>query len=224
MLQLKLSLHKAVVNHYHGHLLSLSVKDVTNSSRLLGYVMGTMAGITTLVKYSPKREQLLESIQENIEFEDNDDSQFDEQFELLAKSCITRWTIRATAIKKVIVNYQPLYNLWQTCLEEKLDRETHSRIIGCQSQMGDFRFFHGLNLAHTVYSITDNLSKTLQKEKLSAVEEKSVAMKTVQTFKNMRNEQSAGLFLAKVSKKASHLILSKSRSCQENEEILITKQ
>ena len=47
--------------------------------------MGTMAGITTLVKYSPKREQLLGSIQENIEFEGNDDSQFDEQFELLAK-------------------------------------------------------------------------------------------------------------------------------------------
>ena len=88
-------------------------------------------------------------------------------------------------------------------MEEKLDRETRSRIIGCQSQMGNFRFFHGLNLAHTVYSLTDNLSKTLQKEKLSAMEGKSVAMKTVQTFKNMRNEQSADLFFEKVSKKAS---------------------
>ena len=70
-------------------------------------------------------------------------------------------------------------------------------------QMGDFRFFHGLNLAHTVYSLSDNLSKALQKDKLSAVDEASVAMKTVQTFKNMRNEQSADLFFKKVSKKAS---------------------
>ena len=68
--------------------------------------------------------------------------------------------------------------------------------------MGDFRFFHGLNLAHTVYSLSDNLSKALQKDKLSAVDEASVAMKTVQTFKNMRNEQSADLFFEKVSKKA----------------------
>ena len=125
--------------------------------------MGTMVEITTLVKYSPKREQLQGSIQEKIEFEDNDDSQFDEQFEWLAKLCITCWIKRATAIKKVIVNYQPLYNLLETCLEEKLDHENCSRIIGCHSQMGDFRFFHGLNLAHTVHSLTDNLSKTLQK-------------------------------------------------------------
>ena len=69
--------------------------------------------------------------------------------------------------------------------------------------MGDFHFFHGLNLTHTVYSLTDNLSKTLQKEKLSAVEGKSVAMKIVQTFKSMRNEQSADLFFEKVSKKSS---------------------
>ena len=113
-----------------------------------------MVEITTLVKYSPKREQLQGSIQEKIEFEDNNDSQFDEQFEWLAKLCITCWIIRETAIKKVIVNYQPLHNLLGTCLEEKLDHETRSRIIGCHSQMGDFRFFHGLNLAHTVHSLT----------------------------------------------------------------------
>ena len=56
--QIKLIQPKAVVNHCHGHSLSLSVKDVTNSSRLSGEVMDTMAEITTLVNYSPKREQL----------------------------------------------------------------------------------------------------------------------------------------------------------------------
>ena len=75
-------------------------------------------------------------------------------------------------MKKVIVNYRPPYELWETCLGEKLDREIRSRIIGCQSQMGKFRFFYGINLSHTVYSLTDNLSKTLQKEKLSALDGK----------------------------------------------------
>ena len=56
--QIKLIQPKAVVNHCHGHSLSLSVKDVTNSSRLSGEVMDTMAENTTLVNYSPKREQL----------------------------------------------------------------------------------------------------------------------------------------------------------------------
>jgi len=106
-------------------------------------------------------------------------------------------------MRKVIVNYQPLYDLWESCLEERLDRETCSRIIGCQTQMSQFRFFFGLNLAHTVYSLTDNLSKTLQKEKLSASAGKSVAMKTVETFQNMRSESSADLFFEIVSRKAS---------------------
>ena len=87
--------------------------------------------------YSPKREQFLGSIQESIEFEDNDSSNFDEEFESLAKLCITRRTNRSTAMKKVIVNYRPLYELWKTCVGEKLDRETRSGIIGCQCQMGE---------------------------------------------------------------------------------------
>jgi len=87
--QIKLIQPKAVDNHCHGHSLSLSVKDTTKSSRLLGDVMGTMAEITTLVKYSPKREQLLGNIQANIELE-NEDDQFDEQFESLSKLCTTR--------------------------------------------------------------------------------------------------------------------------------------
>ena len=69
--------------------------------------------------------------------------------------------------------------------------------------MSQFRFFLGHNLAHTVNSFTDNLSKTLQKEQLSASEGKSVAMITVETFQNMRSESSADLFFEIVSRKAS---------------------
>ena len=71
--------------------------------------------------------------------------------------------------------------------------------------MTEFRFYYGLNLAFTVYSLTDNLSKTLQKENLSAAEGKSIAMKTVETFEKMRDETSADLFFDSVQKKASKL-------------------
>ena len=47
--QIKLIQPKAVDNHFHGHSLSLSVKDTTKPSRLLGDVMGTMAEITALI-------------------------------------------------------------------------------------------------------------------------------------------------------------------------------
>ena len=54
---------KAIETHCHGHSLNLSVKDTTKSNRLLNdVVMGTVAEITILVKYSPKREQVLGTI------------------------------------------------------------------------------------------------------------------------------------------------------------------
>ena len=191
--QIKLFQPKAVESHCQGHSLSLSVKDTTKASRLLGNVMGTVAEITTLVKYSPKREQLLGSVKENIEIEHGDNDVLD-QIESLSKLCATHWTVRATTMRKVMTNYQPLFDLWDLCLEENLDRETRSRIVGCQSKMTTFRFFYGLNLWYTVYSLTDNLSKTLQSQNMSAIEGKSIAMRTVETLDSMRNETASDLF------------------------------
>ena len=191
--QIKLLQPKAVESHCQGPSLSLSVKDTTKASRLLGNVMGTVAEITTLVKYSPKREQLLGSVKENIEIEHGDNDVLD-QVESLSKLCATRCTVRATTMRKVMTNYQPLFDLWDLCLEENLDRETRSRIVGCQSQMTTFRFFYGLNLSYTVYSLTDNLSKTLQSENMSAIEGKSIVMRTVETLDSMRNETASDLF------------------------------
>ena len=108
--------------------------------------------ITKLIKFSPKREQLLEAVKENFEI-DNDDSL--EQNDSLAKLCTTRWTVRANAFNKVINNFGPLFELWDICLGGKLEKEIHSRILGYQSQMTEFRFFSSINLAYRMYSITD---------------------------------------------------------------------
>ena len=98
--QIKLLQPKAVESHCQGHSLSLSVKNTTKASRLLGNIMGTFAEITTLVKYSPKRERLLGSVKENIEIKLGDNDVLD-QAESLFKLCATRWTVRATTMRKV---------------------------------------------------------------------------------------------------------------------------
>ena len=83
-------------------------------------VMGTVTEIISLVKYSPKRENLLENIKD-----------------------------------------LPLMKLW--------DLEVKARIIGVQNQMCKFQFFYGLNVSQWLFAISDNLSKTLQKESMSAL-------------------------------------------------------
>ena len=199
--QIKRVRPKVIETHCHGHFLNLSVEDATKSNRLINDVLEIVVEITKLIKFSLKREQRLGAVKENFEI-DNDDNL--KQNDPLAKLCTTRWTVRANAFNKVINNFGPLFELWDMCLGDKLDKDTRSRILGCKSQMTEFRFFFGINLAYRMYSITDNLSKTLQRETISSIERQETVMKTVETFKSMRNIDSADYFLKTVKQKAAN--------------------
>ena len=93
--QIKEEQPKAFETHCHGHTLSLSVKEATKSSTLLNDVMDTVAEVTILVKYSPKREQISGSIKEMFEFAD--DGEYD-QAVTISKLCVIRWTVYEGAI------------------------------------------------------------------------------------------------------------------------------
>ena len=67
-------------------------------------------------------------------------------------------------------------------------------IIGCQAQMYSFDFFCVLNLAHRLYAMTDNLSKTIQKESFSAIDGQRCADLTLQALKEMRTDEAVKLF------------------------------
>ena len=70
--------------------------------------------------------------------------------------------------------------------------------------MKTFAFFFGLCLGQRLYSLTDNLSKTLQSEKLSAVSGHRLALLTKDTLINMRNEESFKMFYGVILKKAAN--------------------
>ena len=145
--------------------------------------MDNSGEIAILVKYSPKREQKLESIK--VTYEE------DEAVNRISKFSTTRWTVQANCFQRIINNYRFLYELWDECLKESgLNRDVKSRIIGCKSQMETFDFYFGLKLGKLLFSHTDKLSQTLQSEKMSAVSSKRLAMLTVETISDLRNSES----------------------------------
>ena len=168
-------------------------------------VMGTVTKIISLVKYSPKRENLLGKIKDRSHFES---LHFDDKIEVAPtaeKLFATRWTVRGNAYKKIESNYLPLMKLWDVSLATgKLDSEVKARIIGVQNQMCDFQFFYGLSLSQWLFAISDNLSKTLQKESMSALSGFHLAELTVKTYRKMRSDEKAEIFFKTVSKKALH--------------------
>ena len=72
---------KALTTHYYDHSLSLSMKDANKELRIFSETMGTAGEIIVLIKFSPKREQILGVINENIEVSSDADN---DVFEKLA--------------------------------------------------------------------------------------------------------------------------------------------
>ena len=113
--------------------------------------MDVVKEIVTLIKFSPKRECLLQQLKENLETEDEDTSSRG-----IIGLCPTRWTVRASFFRRILENYAVLMEQWDVCLSERL-QPVRARIIGCKAQMERFDFFFGLHLGERLYSHTDNL-------------------------------------------------------------------
>ncbi|XP_048583324.1 zinc finger MYM-type protein 1-like [Nematostella vectensis] len=188
---------QAHLTHCHGHALSLAVHDMCkrSASKLLSETLDTTREICKLIKFSPKRQGALEKIKGELDLDAPG----------IKVLCPTRWTVRGDSFLRIIQNYVALANLWTDCLSARLDSETRARIIGVQCQMKEFDYFFGLNLGNMLFSITDNLSKTLQKTKMSAVQGQRLAELTITTLSNMRSEQNFSDFYALVLQRRNSL-------------------
>ena len=102
------------------------------------------------------------------------------------------------AIESILENYNTLQQLWDDCLDTRLDPDVKGRVIGVKSQMLQYNLFFGLHLCKTILKITDNLSRTLQKQTMSAAAGQSVADLTVATLKQMHSDESFQLFYSLV--------------------------
>ena len=63
--------------------------------------MGSVGEIVVLIKFSPKRERMLGTINENIKVSSENDDGVSEPGTTLTKLSITRWTIRSNCYNKV---------------------------------------------------------------------------------------------------------------------------
>ena len=68
-MQIKELQPKAHYTHCHGHSISLSVKEVTKRSKVLGNAMCVAEEIVVLIKYSPKRKKHPWLHKKQVEFE-----------------------------------------------------------------------------------------------------------------------------------------------------------
>lgn len=191
---------KALFTHCFTHALNLAVGDCIKASRLMKNALGTAYEVTKLVKKSPKRDAKLKELKNNID--KNSDEGSTTNITLL---CPTRWTVRAKSLRSIIDNFEDLMTLWEWSLDNCNVSDITARVRGVKKSMKSFDYFFGSNLGELILGHSDNLSKTLQNPKLSAVEGRGIAMATVETLKKLREDASFDLFWSKVLKHGKQL-------------------
>ena len=126
---------RALYTHCFWHALNLAVVDAIKQSKVCRDAMETAFEITKLIKFSPKRNAAFDRIKAEPKEEESGIGVGIRTF------CPTRWTVRGNAIESILENYQVLNQLWEECLETRLDPDVKGRIIGVKSRMAHYNLF-----------------------------------------------------------------------------------
>ena len=97
--------------------------------------------------------------------------------------------MRGTSVASILDNVRNLKQLWDGCLETRLEPVVKGQIIGIKAQMCTYITccLAGLQLCERILLITDNLSMTLEKGSMFAAEAQEIAKLNVDTLKGMKN-------------------------------------
>ena len=181
---------RAVFTHCYGHAcyrhaLNLACSDALKRCKLLQDALDTTYEITKLVKFLPKRQAIF--VQEKATTSPTTPG--------ICLLCLTRWTVRADALKSVLDNYSALISTWEQSSEETRDPELKGRLGGVAHQMTKFFFIFGVALGELILRHSDNLSRTLQRGDISASEGQAAAEITLRTLLSHRTADNFASFL-----------------------------
>lgn len=188
---------RALYTHCYGHALNLACSDAKQCCKIIKEALENAHEITKLIKGSPRREAIFKSLKDSsLECSTSPG---------IRVLCPTRWTVRADALCSIVENFTILLDVWDESMDYVKDTEMKSRIRGIASYMMNFNFLYGALLGECLLRHSDNLSRALQSDTISAAKGQSIAAMTVKTLESIRNDEACSLFWQKVTSKGKEL-------------------
>ena len=145
--------------HCLAHSLNLCVKEVTRACDIIRDTMSFIYELTQLIKMSPKRLSLFDSLRKEITLNTG------EITPNLRMLCPTRWTVRHGSIGSILRNYSIL----QDALDEiKLGHDEYAaKGNGMAIRMENFDTFFGLKLSYLYCSLHQSNYQSICKPRIS---------------------------------------------------------
>lgn len=168
--------------HCFAHSLNLAVQEVTRKSELIRNCMDFIFNLVQLIKFSPKRQALFDSVQKNIAISNNESS----MPAGLRTLCPTRWTVRHSAIDCILKNYEALMSTLEVV---KCGSDDYAaKASGLLTQMESFCTLFALKLAYLIFSPAEQFSINLQARDTTAAEGLSGSHLLTSHYSSLRNE------------------------------------
>ena len=121
---------RALYLHCYGHSLNLAVADTLKQVKPLSSALDHCLEICKLVKFSPRREGIFDRLK----------AELSPQVPGLHNLCPTRWTVRATSLESIRLNYSTLLAIWEEAVDVVKQPEIKARIGGVAAKMKEFDF------------------------------------------------------------------------------------
>ena len=182
--------------HCSNHRLDLALKGCADESKIIGDTLSFVQDLAVFIRHSPLRM----STYENIASESLEDNEHVESLPLLCPTC---WTVRTKAILAVLNSYQALYDTLLSISRTASTHEIRDKSAGLARKMTKFATFFGLHFAVHIFSVSEQLSITMQTKGILA----QTVMAGVQALKDNLQQQRNGydVFFEQISERQQSL-------------------
>ena len=186
--------------HCFAHSLNLCVQEVAKNCELLRNCMEFISQLVKLIKLSPKRLHLFETMRNEITFSDGESAL---PSPALRKLCPTRWTVRHSSFDSIMKNYEALMSALEV-IQQGHD-EHAAKAKGLLTQMESFETFFSLKLGYGIFSAAEQLSINLQAKDITVAEGIRGAHLLRSHYTSMRSDESFATFYQDTLKSSSGL-------------------
>lgn len=188
---------QALYVHCLAHNLNLCLKDVTVKCELIRNVMDFVYNLVQLIRYSPKRLALFDTLRKEVAIKDGVSTPS------LRTVCPTRWTVRHSCLDSILRNYELLEH---ALLEIKQGHDEYAaKASGALLSMESFETFFSLKLAYLIFSAAEQLSINLQAKDITIQEATTGASLLTAHLHSLRNEEKFNSFYEHLVKDSSNL-------------------
>eukprot|EP00794_Sanderia_malayensis_P004246 gene4246-4810_t len=140
--------------HCANHRLDLALKGCTKESKIVCETLSFVQDLAVFIRNSPTRMSIYEDIAKDVSSDGSVDS--------LHLLCPTRWTVRTKSVSAILKNYSAIQAALLIIANETSAREVSDKAYGLVGNMVNFKTYFGLRFALNLFSVCEQLAKTLQ--------------------------------------------------------------